>query len=234
MPRLVARLSEPEPDPEPELAEGEELTRAQQERLAEGPKELYAEMASSPGFGATLAGVAGVSGAVLGAAIGWDWLLLLLLPLAVVGAMLSLVDLRTRLLPAVVVRATLVAAIVYGAIAWPLTGSPDAFVRGLVGMALAWLLFAVLWFVHPRGMGYGDVRLAALTGYVLAYVDWAAYAVGMYSPFLLFGIPGALFALVKWDRKLLSAGYPFGPFLLVGVLVGVCLGGPIVDGLVNR
>ena len=44
---------------------------------------------------------------------------------------------------------------------------------------------------------------------------------GLYSGFLLFGVPGLLLALARWDRGLLKKAYPFGPFLLLGALLGI-------------
>jgi leader peptidase (prepilin peptidase)/N-methyltransferase len=229
VPWVIRRLPEPPPDPEPE--EGVELTAAQKARLEEGPKELYADLGVRPRLAVLAAGMSGIAGALLGWVVGLDWLLLLLLPLAPVGTLLGIVDLRTRLLPRVVVIPATLAAIGYGLAAWPLTGDSDALVRGLIGMVAARAVFWALWFIRQAGMGFGDVRLSALLGFVLAYLGWAEYAVGLYSGFLVFGLPGVALAVIKWDRKLLKKAYPFGPFMLLGALVGILVGGPLLDGL---
>jgi leader peptidase (prepilin peptidase) / N-methyltransferase len=230
VPWLIRRLPEPPPDPEPE--EGVELTAAQQARREEGPKELYADLGARPRLALVTAAVSGAAGALLGWVTGLDWLLLLVLPLAPVGTLLAVVDLRTRLLPRVVVIPATLAAIGYGLVAWPLTGDPDALVRGLIGMVAARAVFWVLWFIRQAGMGFGDVRLSALLGFVLAYLGWEEYAVGLYSGFLVFGVPGLALALARWDRRLLRKAYPFGPFLLLGALLGILVGEPLLDGLV--
>lgn len=231
MPRVVARL--PEPPAVPPLEEGEEPTPAQQIVLDEGPKQPYAEMATSPAFAGTLAYVAGVSGALLGWSIGWEWTLLLVLPLAPIGAALGLVDLRSRLLPSRLILPTLALALLFALVAWPLSGSADALVRGLVGMVAARSVFWLLWFVRSAGMGFGDVRLSALLGFVLAYLGWEQYAVGLYSPFVIFAVPGLVLAVVRRDRSLLKRAYPFGPFLLVGAVIGVVMGEALVGGLIS-
>ena len=87
----------------------------------------------------------------------------------------------------------------------------------------------VLWFVHSAGMGFGDVRLAALLGLVLGRAGWAELVVGTYAPFLLFAVPGLLLALVRRDRSLLRAAYPFGPFMVLGALVGLVAGPGLAD-----
>jgi leader peptidase (prepilin peptidase)/N-methyltransferase len=229
VPWLIGRLPEPPPVPEP--TEGEELTAAQKVLRDEGPKEPYAELGARPGLALLSAVVSGAAGGLIGGAIGMDWLLVLLLPLAPIGTLLSVVDLRTRLLPRVVVVPATLAAIGYGVVAWPLTDDPDPLVRGLIGMVAARAVFWVLWFVRSAGMGFGDVRLAALLGFVLAYVGWPEYALGLYSGFLVFGLPGLVLALVRRDRGMLKKAYPFGPFLLVGALLGILLGDPLLGDL---
>lgn len=226
---LVARLPQPAPPPAPE--QGAEPTAAQQTLLDEGSVPTYAELAASRGFAGTLASVAGVCGALLGWSLGATWLLLLVLPLAPIGAALALVDLRCRLLPSRLILPTLALALAYGVVAWPLSGSADDLVRGLIGMVAARSVFWLLWFVRSAGMGFGDVRLSALLGFVLAYLGWEQYAVGLYSPFLLFAVPGLVLAVVRRDRSLLKRAYPFGPFLLAGALLGILVGEALLGSL---
>jgi leader peptidase (prepilin peptidase) / N-methyltransferase len=228
---VVARL--PEPAAVPELEEGAEPTAAQQVVLDEGPKTPYAELARAPGFAPALAATAGVSGGLLGWSLGAEWVLLLVLPLAPVGAALALVDLRCRLLPTRLVLPATAFALGYGLLAWALTGSSDDLLRGVVGMVAARSVFWVLWFVRSAGMGFGDVRLSALLGFVLAHLGWAEYAVGLYAPFLLFAVPGLLLALVRRDRSLLKQAFPFGPFLLAGAVLGIVAGPGVLDGLIT-
>jgi len=229
VPWAIRRLPEPAPTPGPE--EGAELTPAQKVLLEEGPKELYVDLGGRPRLALITALVSGVAGALIGWAIGYDRLLVLLLPLAPIGTLLAVVDFRTRLLPRIVVIPATLAAIAYGLVVWPLTGDPDALVRGLIGMVAARVVFWVLWFIKSAGMGFGDVRLSALLGFVLGYVGWPEYAVGLYSGFLLFGVPGLLLALARWDRSLLKKAYPFGPFLLLGALLGILIGDPLLGDL---
>jgi len=229
VPWAIRRLPEPAPTPEPE--EGAELTPAQKVLLEEGPKELYADLGARPRLLLLTAVVSGVAGALIGWSTGYDRLLVLLLPLAPVGTLLAVVDVRTRLLPRIVVIPATLAAIAYGLVVWPLTGDSDELVRGLIGMVAARAVFWVLWFIRSVGMGFGDVRLSALLGFVLAYVGWPEYAVGLYCGLLLFGVPGLLLAVIRRDRSLLKKAYPFGPFLLLGALLGILIGDPLLGDL---
>jgi leader peptidase (prepilin peptidase)/N-methyltransferase len=76
-------------------------------------------------------------------------------------------------------------------------------------------------------MGYGDVRLSGVLGIALGYVGWSELLTGVYAGFLLGGVGGLLLSLLRLvDRK----AYPFGPFMLVGAVVGV-VAGPYVGAL---
>lgn len=218
VPLLVARIPEP-----PEKAE-----------VDEGPKESYTAIAALPWFAPTGLVIAGVAGGLVGYVVGGSWLLVGLVPLVPVAVALAVVDLRTRLLPRrVVVPATLVMLALGALGAATVFDWPDL-VRGLIGLAVGRSFYYVLWFIRSAGMGFGDVRLAALLGFTLAYVGWPEFAVGMYAGFLIFGLPGVLLALVKRDAALLKVAYPFGPFMIAGALIGLWVGDPVVDYLVTR
>ena len=88
------------------------------------------------------------------------------------------------------------------------TGERDALVRALVAMVVVRSFFWLLWFVRSAGMGFGDVRLAALVGLVLGWVGWGAVAIGVWVGFVAFAVPGLLLAVVRRDRALLQAGVP--------------------------
>jgi len=245
VPRLIARIPEPEPEPEPEAGEPEadepEADEPEADELdpndeadpvPEEPKELYVAIAALPGLAWKAAVVAGASAALVGLVLGWDFSLLVVLPLVPIAVVLAVVDWRTRLLPTRVVMPTYYLTAGTVLVAWLLEGDfgdTSALVRALLGWVFAGGLFFVLWYVYPRGMGYGDVRLSGVLGIALGYLGWPELAVGIYGGFLLGGVIGGLLAVARRvDRK----GYPFGPFMLIGALVGVVLGEPIISVLV--
>jgi leader peptidase (prepilin peptidase) / N-methyltransferase len=228
-PYVIRVLPEPPPDPEP--GEGVELTAAQKARREEPPKELYADLGRRPGLPLLAAAVSGAAGGLCGLVLGWDWLLCVVWPLTVVGTLLGIVDWRTKLLPSVVVLPATLLALLYGAARWIATGSPEELLRGVIALLVVRTFFWILWFVRQAGMGFGDVRLSALLGLVLGYAGWGPVVIGVYAAFLLFGVPGLLLAIVKRDRGMLKRAYPFGPFLLVGALVGLLAGQLVVDAI---
>lgn len=208
-PRVVAALPEPEHD---ESTEDED------------PKPLYADLASRPGVALLLGGASALAAALAVLAVGPDLWLLALVPLVPVGVVLAWVDWHTRLLPSRIVLPATAYALVVALVLWPVTGSADDLVRGLVGLVVLRSLYWLMWRIHSAGMGFGDVRLAALVGLALGHVGVAELLVGGYAGFLIFGLPGLVLALVKWDRKLLRTPFPFGPFMLLGALLGLLVG----------
>jgi leader peptidase (prepilin peptidase)/N-methyltransferase len=229
VPRLIARIPEPEPEPDEEPADEEPLDEADPE--PEEPKQLYVEVAALPGLVWKTAVVSGLSAALLGLALGWAWPLLVVLPLVPVSVALSVVDWRTRLLPTWVIGPTYLLTVATVLLSWLLAGdlgTPAPLVRAGLGGLLAGGLFYVLWWIYPRGMGFGDVRLSGILGIALGYVGWSELFVGIYGGFLLGGVIGGLLSVL---RRVDRTGYPFGPFMLFGALVGVVLGEPIISAL---
>ena len=194
------------------------------------PPEPYADIARLPGLGWKSAVAAALAGAVVGGALGWTWALVLWVPLVPVSVALAVVDWRTRLLPTAVLRPTYGVLVVLVLLGWAVTGESDAVVRAGLGWLVAGGLFAILWFIYPRGLGFGDVRLAGLLGIGLGWVGWGTLLVGVYAGFLLGGVIGGLLALLKVvERK----GVPFGPFMLLGALIGLIWGEPLWSSLVS-
>jgi leader peptidase (prepilin peptidase)/N-methyltransferase len=186
--------------------------------------ERYAHVATLPRLvlWATLTGA--VAGALVGGAIGPDWSLLFLLPLVPVAVALAFIDLHTHLLPTRLVWPTLAGTVVLAAVAAVADGDPEAFLRAAIGGAVVFGFFHALWWVYPAGMGYGDVRLSSIVGFVLGYLGWAELLIGVYGAFLVFAVLGVLRAVARRDRSALRTSLPFGPFLLAGILLGAVLG----------
>ena len=80
----------------------------------------------------------------------------------------------------------------------------------------------VLWWIYPRGLGFGDVRLAALLGVGAGLARLGRSSlVGIYA-----GLPGFGGVLRRAAGRCATArccarAYPFGPFMLLGALLGL-------------
>ena len=191
VPRIIERVPEPEPDEPARRADRDGRCgrgrRAGEPRFEGGsepdepPKETYHAIADRPGLlwksrargrcvtggliglGARLAvGAAGLAAARPGRALA-----------------LAVIDWRTRLLPTWLIAAHLRPR---GRCSrcWPPLFTQDwqDLVRAGIGWAGAGLLYFVLWFIYPRGLGYGDVRLSGVLGIALGYVGTAELVVG--------------------------------------------------------
>jgi leader peptidase (prepilin peptidase)/N-methyltransferase len=219
VPRLIAWVPEPAP------REPDEPEQAQEPEEPEPPKMLYADIAVRPGLGRRSALAAALVGGLVGWATGLDWPLLWLVPLIPVGVALSVIDWHTKLLPRIIVIPATLVAVVLVVVVGLATGERDALVRALVAMVVVRSFYWVLWSVLPGvGMGFGDVRLAAIVGLVLGWLGWGAVAIGVWIGMAVFGLPGLVLAIVRWDRKLLKKPFPFGPFMLVGAVAGLVWG----------
>ena len=148
-----------------------------------------------------------------------------LLTFAAVGIALGAIDLDTRRLPDVLVLPAypVLAVLLIGAAAvrddwWAAARS------GLGGLALFGFFFALA-FISPRGMGFGDVKLAGVIGLVLGYFSWWTLVIGAFAGFFLGAVVGvALIAVGAGGRK---TAVPFGPFMVLGALAALWLADPV-------
>jgi leader peptidase (prepilin peptidase)/N-methyltransferase len=202
-PRVIAALPEP--------ADAEDAR----------DKVSYRRLATARGLSAAFAVSAAAVCALLAWQLGWTPALPMWLYLGVAGVALAYIDWRTRLLPTRLIAPSYAIVLALALLASAMTGDWAASVRALLGWLVAGGLFFVLWFVYPKGMGYGDVRLSGVLGIALGWLGWAELVVGVYAGFLLGALGGGLLALLRVvDRR----RYPFGPFMLVGAVVGVLTG----------
>lgn len=188
------------------------------------PKPRYADVGATPGLWWRTALASAVAGGGAGAVLGWHWWLLVLVPVVPVCVALTVIDWHTRLLPSRLVLPATGYLVVAGLAGWAITGDHADLLRAALGLMIARPVYWLLWFLHSAGMGFGDVRLAALLGFALGHVGWAEFVVGMYAGFLVFGLPGLLLAVLRRDRALLKVAYPFGPFMLLGGWLGLLTG----------
>ena len=134
-------------------------------------------------------------------------------------AAVTLTDLEQRVIPNRILLVSAIAGLAIAAIADP-ASLPE---RGIAAAAAGGLLLAAA-LAYPRGMGMGDVKLAALMG---LYLEDAV------APALLIGfLAGALVGVAMIVREGSAArkrAVPFGPFLALGGLVGLLAGPELVD-----
>jgi leader peptidase (prepilin peptidase)/N-methyltransferase len=137
---------------------------------------------------------------------------------------LTVIDLEYRILPNKILLVGAVAALAILAVAFP--GRLPAHLAAAAG-AGAFFLAAVL--AHPKGMGMGDVKLAAVMGLYLGRDVVPALLVA----FLLGTVAGLAIIARKGAAEGRKTAVPFGPFLAVGGVVGLLAGPALVDWYVK-
>jgi leader peptidase (prepilin peptidase)/N-methyltransferase len=159
--------------------------------------------------------------AVLFALTAWRfgvaWELLAFLVLVRAAVLLTVIDVRHRLIP----NAELVPAVGAGAVfltlAAALTGEWADLLRAFLAAAVLFAVYLVLALISPRSLGMGDVKLAGLLGMYLGWLGWSAVLVGAAAGFVV----QALVALVLLG---LRSALPFGPAMLLGAALAVAGG----------
>jgi leader peptidase (prepilin peptidase)/N-methyltransferase len=150
------------------------------------------------------------------------WLLPAYLWFAAASIALALIDLDTKRLPNAIVVPSIAVVLVLLALASLGTGDWLALLQAVIGGAALFVFYLVLVLIYPRGMGFGDVKLAALVGLALGYLGWGPLIVGAFAAFLLGGVFSILLlAARKATRK---TGIPFGPWMLLGAWFGIAFG----------
>ena len=145
----------------------------------------------------------------------------IVLGLVLVGVLvpIALIDLEHRIIPNKITLPAAVAAVAIG-VALDLKGVPEQLIAGAAagGFLLAFLL------AYPRGMGMGDVKLAAVLGLFLG----RSVAVAILAAVLAGTVVGGLvMARVGVERGRKTA-VPFGPFLAIGGVIGLLAGPAII------
>jgi prepilin signal peptidase PulO-like enzyme (type II secretory pathway) len=126
-------------------------------------------------------------------------------------------DFEYRLIPdRIVLPGTLVIVI-----ARTLDDPSVEWVLSALGAGLA--LFLVV-FAYPKGMGLGDVKLAAFLGAGLGVSVVVAFFIGFLAAF----VP-AIAILIRHGRAARKRAIPLGPFLAFGGVIALFAGGAIVD-----
>lgn len=220
VPALIARIPEPvAPEPHPEA----DLESAPVKELP--PKEPYVDIARLPRLWLWAGLISGAAGAIVGWQLPWSWALLFLLPLCPIGTILGIIDARTHLLPTKVIAPTYLLMVVLVVVAALAAGDLQAILRAALGWAVYGLFFFVLWFFSRGALGYGDVRLSGILGIVLGALGFATFFMGMLGGALLGGVAGIVTMAIKGRGQ----EFAYGPYMLLGVLVGLVLG-PLYAG----
>ena len=156
----------------------------------------------------------------------------LLAYLAGFGALLlaSVIDITEYRLPDVVVIPSLCVALLLVIVGSIVDQSPERMQFAFVGGILAFGVLLVAHVISPQGMGFGDVKFAALLGVMVgwqasSFVDVVLLVLWLLLIGFAVGTVGGVALMVVRGR---NQSFPFGPFLAVGTLLTVLLSRALV------
>lgn len=155
----------------------------------------------------------------LAAAVGARPELAVWLLIAPFALLLAVVDIRVRRLPDALTLPLAAATAALLGVASILPGAGGSWVRALLGGVVLAGSYFVLFLIHPRGFGFGDVKLALTAGVALGWYGWQAVFAGAFLGFLLHAAWGV--TLILAGRAGRKTALPFGPFMVFGALLVV-------------
>lgn len=174
----------------------------------------------------------GLTFGAVAARFGWDEALPAFLVLAAFLIALSAIDLDTFLLPKKLVWPAFGAGVVLLGGASLLQHDGRSAIEAAVGSLAAFAVLFLIHFVSPKGMGFGDVRLAAVLGLHLGWLELPEVPLGLFLSFLVASVVGV--GLIATKRKGRKDRVPFGPFLAVGTGLAVLFGESILRVYLGR
>lgn len=144
------------------------------------------------------------------------WQLAAFIVLAVLGVQLSRIDIAHKLLPnRIVLTLLLVGTGLLSASAAAIPAWDNLF-RAVVSAAILFAVYLILAVVSPKGIGMGDVKLAAPIGLYLGYLGWPHLFYGGAFGFVAGGL--ATFVLMRLKTKGMPSEVAYGPSMLAACL----------------
>ena len=162
------------------------------------------------------------AGSIVAFGANWRGLAVMVMALALVPVVV--IDLEHRLIPNIVVLPAAALALVFAVL-----HNPDRWWVPVIGALGAAAFLGILWFLYPRGMGFGDVKLALLLGAVLG----ASVIPALFIAFAA----GSILGIVLMARHGASArktAIPFGPYLAAGALLALWVGPSLITLYTDR
>jgi leader peptidase (prepilin peptidase)/N-methyltransferase len=138
-------------------------------------------------------------------------------------AAITLTDLERKIIPNGILLAGAIAAVVLVA-----ATDPSSFPERAIAAVGAGGLLLVFALAYPRGMGMGDVKLAAVMGLYLGSAVVPAILIAV-----LVGTVVGVGVMLFQGSEARKAGVPFGPFPALGGVVALLAGQQLLDAYLN-
>jgi len=151
--------------------------------------------------------------------------------LVAAGVALTAIDVKHFTLPNAIIYPTFAAGALLFLLNSLLVADFEPLARSLVGATVSLVLYGLIVVIAPQGMGLGDMKLAGLLGFYLAWFGWGALFIGLLLPFLL----ASIFALAKIARKTarFDSRIAFGPWMILGAFLALGFGNQLWSNYVG-
>lgn len=180
--------------------------------------------------------VLGVVGAVVlgafAARIGDDIVLAAYAVFGLSMVAMSAVDFERQIIPNRLVYSTLAALVPLFVLSSLVDDRWVSLERAAIGGAAAFVAFLAVHLAVPRGMGFGDVRLAGVIGFATGWLGLGHAFVGFFAAFMLGALVGIVAMVVSGAGR--KTRIPFGPFLAAGAAVTILWGSPVAHALFHH
>lgn len=167
------------------------------------------------------AGLAGVACGSVAVGVGTTAVLPAYLALALAAAALTVIDIEQRRLPDRLVLPAAGGGLVVLGTASLADGEGGRYVGALLAAVVVGAVLSGLWWADPSGLGFGDVKAAAMVGLYLGYAGWGPLLAGLLGAFVL--VAGAALVMLAAGRARRGSALPFGPALFVAALAAIAL-----------
>lgn len=105
----------------------------------------------------------------------------------------------------------------------------------LVPMAISgiswFVLYGLVWYWVPKGLGFGDVRLSFFIGAFLGFLNPEGSIVGFVAAWIFPCI--AILIALAFKKMSNNTSLPLGPWMLLGAFFGLFYGSPIVNMIIG-
>ena len=142
---------------------------------------------------------------------------------------IALIDLRHRIIPNKLTYPATIAFIPVILLAWLIGDAADPVKAAIGFLAFGGGIFLVA--SVSGGMGFGDVKLAALIGLVLGSLGLRFVGVSAGATIVLGGVGGLLALTMGRGMK---SKIPYGPYLAAGAIVAGLWGDPLASWYIGR
>jgi leader peptidase (prepilin peptidase)/N-methyltransferase len=142
-----------------------------------------------------------------------------------IGIALAMIDRDVHRLPNAIVLPSYLVLALGLTMAAVVEDRPEALVRAGIGGLALFILYFLMAFIYPAGMGFGDVKLAGIIGAMTGFLSFSALLVGAFAAFVIGGVVGAL--VIAFGRGSRKMQIPFGPFMIAGAFVALFISTPI-------